>query len=484
MFPSSISFLCVFIQLITIDGRKIDQMRLRGVQTSFLSMYVPSKPFMCLDGSMTIPFEYVNDDYCDCRDGSDEPGTSACPNGRFFCENKGHTGVVIPSHLVNDGVCDCCDGSDEYEGRVNCKNTCFELAQKSQAEREAQRVLHETGVTKKKEIIANAAATQTERKKRLEDLEKSIEKIQNELKEKEEAKKQAEIPETAAKEKHQQWWQDERARRESIARDRQMKEIFDDLDTNDDTFVSVDELRMHSELDNDKENDFTVEEAKTILGNDKVDLNEFNITVFDQISNSYQKIDFDATTVPTSLEHEKHLHEDQMPEYDDETKKLIEIADHTRLEYNEIHRQFTEVQNQIDDLKRQSNVDIGHQGEFAAFIDQCYDYEEREYTYRVCMFKEAKQIPKGGGTDVTIGYWDSWTGPSTNKYQQMKYSKGATCWNGPARSLTLTFQCGIEHKVIDVREPSRCEYAMLFESPSACDEAIATATFHPDHVEF
>ena len=34
MFPSSISFLCVFIQLITIDGRKIDQMRLRGVQTS------------------------------------------------------------------------------------------------------------------------------------------------------------------------------------------------------------------------------------------------------------------------------------------------------------------------------------------------------------------------------------------------------------------------------------------------------------------
>ena len=36
--------------------------------------YDESKPFTCLDGSATIPFDQVNDDYCDCRDGSDEPG--------------------------------------------------------------------------------------------------------------------------------------------------------------------------------------------------------------------------------------------------------------------------------------------------------------------------------------------------------------------------------------------------------------------------
>jgi len=137
------------------------------------------------------------------------------------------------------------------------------------------------------------------------------------------------------------------------------------------------------------------------------------------------------------------------------------------------------------DLKKQSEVDVGPLGEYSAFIDQCYDYEEREYTYRICMFKDVKQIPKGGGGDVTVGYWDSWSGPENHKYLKMKYANGATCWNGPARSLTVTFRCGLEHKIIDVREPSRCEYAMIFETPSACDETIAaTTTLHSEHVEF
>ena len=35
------------------------------------------------------------------QDGSDEPGTSACPNGRFFCENAGHKALVIPSGRVS-----------------------------------------------------------------------------------------------------------------------------------------------------------------------------------------------------------------------------------------------------------------------------------------------------------------------------------------------------------------------------------------------
>ena len=64
-----------------------------------------------------VPYAQVNDNFCDCEDGSDEPGTSACADklgGSFFCENHGHVGKKLFSSVVNDGVCDCCDGSDEY----------------------------------------------------------------------------------------------------------------------------------------------------------------------------------------------------------------------------------------------------------------------------------------------------------------------------------------------------------------------------------
>jgi protein kinase C substrate 80K-H len=33
--------------------------------------------FTCFDGSAKFPSHFVNDDFCDCADGSDEPGTSA-----------------------------------------------------------------------------------------------------------------------------------------------------------------------------------------------------------------------------------------------------------------------------------------------------------------------------------------------------------------------------------------------------------------------
>ncbi|PSN57058.1 hypothetical protein C0J52_01717, partial [Blattella germanica] len=80
------------------------RIRLSGVNPSDIIRYTPNERgnFVCFSTKQEINFSKVNDDYCDClEDGSDEPGTSACPI------------EFIPSGRVNDGICDCCDGSDE-----------------------------------------------------------------------------------------------------------------------------------------------------------------------------------------------------------------------------------------------------------------------------------------------------------------------------------------------------------------------------------
>ena len=68
--------------------------RPRGVPRHWTRLYKADAQsmFTCTDSREKIPFKHMNDDYCDCKDGSDEPGTSACINGRSVLFNyfSGH----------------------------------------------------------------------------------------------------------------------------------------------------------------------------------------------------------------------------------------------------------------------------------------------------------------------------------------------------------------------------------------------------------
>ena len=81
--------------------------------------------FVCGDGE-EIPFDWVNDGYEDCTDGSDEPqdfdGDGVTDNW-FDC----HDGTNISMDLVNDGNDDCPDGDDEAPDAGSLEDIMAEL---------------------------------------------------------------------------------------------------------------------------------------------------------------------------------------------------------------------------------------------------------------------------------------------------------------------------------------------------------------------
>eukprot|EP01038_Epipyxis_sp_PR26KG_P008063 gene8063-10923_t len=106
----------------------------RGVHPIQKSKYdqLLAKEFKCDDGKKLLAWSSINDDFCDCLDKSDEPGTNACSDNKFTCINQGYKVLIISSSRVDDFVCDCCDGSDE-KAAVKCPNICNQAAEKERA---------------------------------------------------------------------------------------------------------------------------------------------------------------------------------------------------------------------------------------------------------------------------------------------------------------------------------------------------------------
>ena len=59
------AIIAVSLSLICVQGAQ--GVEVRGLNPEKKSFYKPGNDFTCLDGSATIPFSLVNDDYCDCR---------------------------------------------------------------------------------------------------------------------------------------------------------------------------------------------------------------------------------------------------------------------------------------------------------------------------------------------------------------------------------------------------------------------------------
>uniref|UniRef100_A0A7C8ZBC1 Glucosidase 2 subunit beta n=1 Tax=Opuntia streptacantha TaxID=393608 RepID=A0A7C8ZBC1_OPUST len=178
-----------------------------GVSPEDEKYYSTSSEFIkCKDGSKKFHRSQLNDDFCDCPDGSDEPGTSACPNGRFYCRNAGHMPLILFSSRVNDGICDCCDGSDEYDGKIKCPNTCWEAGKAARDKLKKKIATYQEGVgLRKKEVeLAKLAFAKDEAElSKLKDEEKLLKGLVQQLKERKEQIEKAEEKERLEKEKEE-----------------------------------------------------------------------------------------------------------------------------------------------------------------------------------------------------------------------------------------------------------------------------------------
>ncbi|KAL6259018.1 hypothetical protein P5V15_008940 [Pogonomyrmex californicus] len=500
-------------------------LQIRGIPVAKSPLYPPDRDFECLDGSRLIPFTRVNDDYCDCGDGSDEPGTAACGNGFFYCENTGHQPVYIPSSWVNDGVCDCCDTSDEYASRVECVNNCNELGREARLEQQKAEQLAREGNKLRLELVTRGKTIKTEHQSRLAKLRTDYTEAELIKREKEMLKKQAEELESVALEKYKPTETEqpstteegveeggEEAIGEEDSKVSEAEDYFKMLDSDSSGTVTIIELQTRATFDKDRNGVVSEEEALYFLGNKKeVTLQEFvdiawaNIKPFfmleqgifkgaadkDEIDEQQPTEDLDHENVDDREIHEgdeedvpeeEHEKEPSEPEvqYDEETQALIDEANSARERFQEAEKAINELQSEIRGLEEKLDRDYGPEEVFASLDGECFEYTDLEYVYKLCLYSQATQRSKSGGSSVNLGHWNDWVGPTGAKYTKMKYDRGLTCWNGPARSTIVTLSCGTENKLVSVSEPSRCEYAMEFSTPALCNPSAAETDRHDE----
>nr|UEK51515.1 glucosidase 2 beta-A-like protein 2 [Parasacculina yatsui] len=511
-----------------------------GVAPSMASFYDISKPFTCLDGSKTILPTMLNDDYCDCEDGSDEPGTSACSYFNFYCANFGHVAMLIPSSRVNDGVCDCCDGSDE-RGVSNspCADTCQELGAAVRERQQQLRQIQEEGLRARQEMAEKGQLKLKQTGDELQIVQQQLVDAERELQLRESTRDQAEQLEKELRQKYDATTSTEMPLEQTGAD--LADTTFRQLDVDGDDKLSLSELREDLRFDINHDQQVTLDDIKMMApDSDEITRDVFVDNIWPSVSESFfdssrvseevsdgvpaeddtlwrnqfppedttppvqqsqhQQPDSDRTLSEEDGEYEEYdphdsdeedvgetdheTEEDEKeeaapePVYDPETQQAIDAAKLARDEYSSATNTVNKLRQRVDVLQKVLTIEFGTDSVYAALYRQCFVHNTHEYEYKLCLFDKATQKPISGGVETVLGQWGHWI--SGVESAQM-YDNGQQCWNGPKRSTEVSIRCGVETRLLEVNEPSKCVYGIVMESPAACTE---TASEPSDHQSF
>lgn len=547
----------LFLMLIALPLVSALPPNLRGVSPQD-EKYYEAATIWCKDGSKIFPPERLNDDFCDCVDGTDEPGTSACPNGKFYCKNKGHTPLLIFSSRVNDGICDCCDGSDEYDGRTKCPNTCSEAGKASTEKLQRKIGTFKGGLEVRKRDVENAKNMIQKEKVELSNLkqeEKKLKDVVQKLKAKKEAIEKAEMQEQLQLKKEEEKrkadmgeTKEEAAEIEGAQLSEEMpdtKDVSSDVEQSkiqdqekselsetkgteklskeelgrlvasrwtgedpslegrdtveaemDDSVNPEDDLHNHEEsfipdqehgYAEGEDGDSGLERIDTseAAGNnaeedDEEDQDQADGLAMEDEDEYYDNEDADEQNEPTETTGSAEHQDAKTSEESSLWTKLLEglkslcsftrlpvdklEADRVRKQYGDATSKLSDIQSKISDLEKKLEQDFGKDGEFYSLYDQCFELQQNKYVYKVCPYRHALQVE--GRATTTLGNWDGFR----DDYKVMQFVRGDRCWNGPDRSVKVKLRCGVKIELMDVDEPSRCEYVAVLSTPAVCLE--------------
>eukprot|EP01103_Thecamoeba_quadrilineata_P010670 TRINITY_DN2365_c0_g1_i1.p1 TRINITY_DN2365_c0_g1~~TRINITY_DN2365_c0_g1_i1.p1 ORF type:complete len:445 (-),score=120.89 TRINITY_DN2365_c0_g1_i1:210-1544(-) len=437
-------FIVLFLILISIQL----SLSTRGVSPQDAQHYKEG-PFTCRDGSETIDFHRVNDDYCDCKDGSDEPGTSACsPLGSFYCKNKGHKNEILLSSRVNDGICDCCDGSDEYVSE-QCANTCLERGAA------ARKVLQEK-IEKHKEGSKARERHQTESVRKIQEKREELSSHQEKLKNLEESLKKEKEKKDSLKEDKKLL--EKLIKKDADETDRKTKEILREIE----------EAKKSKELSSREEQQDNKEAEKSSLDESDADA-DVDLDTEEGSPSTFDDEDNSAVSDADDLDEEDD-DKDEDEDEDEEDEHEVEVAPETPTAFKEtpevsdddletfrsrLQKEGVDPQKYLDDIKQVDdkwrdldkekrdldrkikdlsdalNVDFGRNNEYFHLFDNQYSYESNGYTYKLHPFSKVTQ------GHVNLGKWEEWI--QTKEGLAMHYTNGEKCWGGPNRETTVRF---------------------------------------------
>ncbi|KAI8103292.1 hypothetical protein M9435_004631 [Picochlorum sp. BPE23] len=494
----------------------------RGVSPEDAALYrqgASHGKFTCKDGSVTIPFNRVNDDYCDCADGSDEPGTSACLNGVFYCRNKGHEVKILKSMYVDDGVCDCCDGSDEPAGV--CPNSCREIGEEALKELEKDLNDAKSGLAKRSGLEKMAATTIKSWEKRLEQLEEmesskaqqkaaaEVRKNQSEAKLERLRKSLTRLEEAAAsKSKKEEVPVAESQDTPVDEDDVPLEDVDEDVPLEDIEDMHPEDVHGAEEEEEDIYEEETEEERAKRVASQWIPGEHANTETVgeeDAYEAPYEAPDETVTTetppVESSVEEEEIINEEVVEptvEADDRmdlisrikvwvsqmiaratgkvdleqdlvvTKAKVEAAqkqfDSANQEFFTKSSELSTLQNEKGTLTSKLGTNYGTRNVFLQLSENCVEATIDKYVYEVCPFGDAHQSE--GGRKTKLGTWKGFEGDT------MVFTDGEGCWQGPSRSINVTLKCGSEDSFVSLAEPSRCTYTGVIRTPAHCTDEL------------